>query len=456
MLHGNTFFITQYRGEQLVKTSASHNSQRQPYFGVCLLLARLALLCLTSVTLQAQTNEETFRTYQFDFNLPGARAGGMGGAFIGAADDATATFANPAGLAFLTDQAVTLEFRSRKNDALDGSSSGFFTTSYEQEAARLNNLSFVSLNFRLRGWFVGIFHYNYLDVEQTRTFVSRSLNQNDQRIETRDVFLSLEGTTQGIAVARRIGNSKVGLSINRFSLAGDTAYTRESLQITPSAVNVENYVSRIDDRDAEISFGLGFHHTFNDTLSLGLVWRKNPTLQLRNDIQAIFSGNPDGNERPPFIDQVDVPFVVPDVIGSGIQYRMRPDLRLLFDWQRIFYKQILEDGLLIVESIESETPDNYRIDDQDQLHLGVEYLLPFKHSTLALRAGFYRNPLHAVEYVGQDPAFEDRFANTGLSDENHITLGTGWSLKNKLELDLALDYWQDGHNLTLSLIWRRK
>src|SRR5437764_6094087 len=44
---------------------------------------------------------------------PGARSLGMGGAFIGAADDATAAFANPAGLGFLTLREVSAEGRYR-------------------------------------------------------------------------------------------------------------------------------------------------------------------------------------------------------------------------------------------------------------------------------------------------------------------------------------------------------
>jgi hypothetical protein len=40
---------------------------------------------------------ETFSGFQFNFNNPGARALGMGGAFVAVADDATAVIANPAG-----------------------------------------------------------------------------------------------------------------------------------------------------------------------------------------------------------------------------------------------------------------------------------------------------------------------------------------------------------------------
>ncbi|HET7380151.1 MAG TPA: hypothetical protein VFJ24_08945, partial [Gaiellales bacterium] len=47
------------------------------------------------------TDSETFSGFQFNFNNPGARALGMGGAFVAVADDATAVIANPAGLTIL-------------------------------------------------------------------------------------------------------------------------------------------------------------------------------------------------------------------------------------------------------------------------------------------------------------------------------------------------------------------
>src|SRR4029079_321108 len=47
---------------------------------------------------------------------PGARANGMGGAFIAVADDATASIANPAGIANLTRLQVYAEFTSTAPD----------------------------------------------------------------------------------------------------------------------------------------------------------------------------------------------------------------------------------------------------------------------------------------------------------------------------------------------------
>jgi hypothetical protein len=50
---------------------------------------------LATATVEAQAG---FTTFQFSFSNPGARSMGLGGAFVALADDATAAFANPAGL----------------------------------------------------------------------------------------------------------------------------------------------------------------------------------------------------------------------------------------------------------------------------------------------------------------------------------------------------------------------
>src|ERR1700685_3094664 len=60
----------------------------------------------------AQTNDEIFPQCQWNFSTPGARANGMGRAFIGMADDATASVTNPAGLVNLTKPQVYVEYKN--------------------------------------------------------------------------------------------------------------------------------------------------------------------------------------------------------------------------------------------------------------------------------------------------------------------------------------------------------
>ena len=62
--------------------------------------------------LSAQTNDELNAGLQFNFSPPGARSMAMGNAFAGRADDATAAFANPAGLLWLRNDEVSAEARA--------------------------------------------------------------------------------------------------------------------------------------------------------------------------------------------------------------------------------------------------------------------------------------------------------------------------------------------------------
>lgn len=418
----------------------------------CLLSARqfLWLFAFFCVPAFAQTNEELFREYQFDFDVPGARANGMGGTFIGTADDATASYANPAGLAFLSETALTLEWRQRHVEGLRGESSGLFNTLYDQAPVDLNSINFFSFNFRWRGWYFGLFQFDYLDEEQERIFQSRSMGTFEQRTESRNVALDLEGRTRGFGVARRFGNFKLGFSANYLELTGKTSYRRESFILNDEGTTFNLFTSQIDDSDQAWGYNLGIHHNASKRFSWGAVWRHNPKFSLDEDVLESVNG------QPLFVDLVPVPFSVPDVLGVGILYRAKPELRLSLDWQRVFYSEIIDKGFVIVESIATERKENYSIEDADEIHLGIEWLIPRDSSVWALRAGYFNNPQHPVTYRGEDLIIGARFDGAGSRDQNHFTLGVGWVLLNKVEVDVAANFWEQGREYTVSFIWRKK
>src|SRR5213075_3395616 len=71
------------------------------------------LIALITVPAVAQnTDIESVSGLQFNFGNPGARSLGMGGAFLGLADDASAAEANPAGLTILRKPEVSIEVRN--------------------------------------------------------------------------------------------------------------------------------------------------------------------------------------------------------------------------------------------------------------------------------------------------------------------------------------------------------
>src|SRR4029079_12793896 len=71
---------------------------------VSLLRALPYILVVASICLPAfaqNTDIQSIQGLQFNFSNPGARALGMGGAFLGLADDASAAEGNPAGVPHL-------------------------------------------------------------------------------------------------------------------------------------------------------------------------------------------------------------------------------------------------------------------------------------------------------------------------------------------------------------------
>src|ERR1043165_7697093 len=72
------------------------------------------LLALTAAlpVFAQNTDIESLSGLQFNFGNPGARSLGMGGAFLGLADDASAAEAHPAGLTILRKPEVSVELRN--------------------------------------------------------------------------------------------------------------------------------------------------------------------------------------------------------------------------------------------------------------------------------------------------------------------------------------------------------
>jgi len=427
-----------------------------PEFSVSTLLPgtimrKLCLLIVFSlgISLSAQTNEEVFREFQFNFSPPGARANGMGSTFIGLADDASATYANPAGLAFLRDPALTLEYAYTSRQKQIGESSGTINFGYTQEPVIFENISFFSLNFHLGEWYFALFGHDFLEEQQDRSFTARSLSGNIEQITTLGISLNLSGQTYGVGTARRFGPLKIGLTFNSSSLTIQSRSKKQKLTLYPT-YQTETFTTSINSDQTANSWSAGFLWKFSEQWSLGAVFKENPYFDLQESVSSVTSGQPISSSKEA------VTFVVPDLYGIGLSFSPKPGIHLLLDWQHIYYSQILETGFSIVENPETDSKDFYDNNDVDELHFGSEYLLPLKSSVFALRAGYYRNPNHFIRYTGDDPVQSSLFSQNRGAEENHYTFGVGWSSRNRFELDLAMDLWGDNYTVLASVLWRKK
>src|SRR6476659_7541126 len=123
----------------------------------------LAALCtLAALPLAApNTDIESLSGLQFNFGNPGARSLGMGGAFLGLADDASAAEANPAGLTILRKPEFSIEGRNYMQDQVlttSGTYPDLVRTPFSNYSDRIE-LSFASIvapigdNFTIGGYY---------------------------------------------------------------------------------------------------------------------------------------------------------------------------------------------------------------------------------------------------------------------------------------------------------------
>src|SRR5258708_22341673 len=137
------------------------------------LLSTFAVLLVVTVgaaPLRGQA-DASFEGFKFNRSLRGARSLALGGAFVALADDATAAYANPAGLSILESPEVSIEGRSwntttiftTAGDARNGSD--FRSFDFGRAKDYTAGLSFVSFVYSQRDarWAVALYRHQLID-----------------------------------------------------------------------------------------------------------------------------------------------------------------------------------------------------------------------------------------------------------------------------------------------------
>src|SRR5260370_38618220 len=122
----------------------------------------LAINAAFTLQLAAQnTDREWLSGLQFNFGNPGARSLGMGGAFLGLADDASAAEANPAGLTILRKPEVSIEARNYLEQQILTTSGTFpdLTRTAFTHYSRRAELTFASAVYPIGNFTIGAYFH---------------------------------------------------------------------------------------------------------------------------------------------------------------------------------------------------------------------------------------------------------------------------------------------------------
>jgi hypothetical protein len=442
-----------------------------------------AVACiLIALPLAAQnTDIESLSGLQFNFGNPGARSLGMGGAFLGLADDASAAEANPAGLTILRKPEITIEGRNYQEKQVFTTSGTFpdlQRTAFSHYSQRID-ATFASVVYPLKHFTIGAYYHEPLRNEgtgqvvpvrndftgQIKTDVPNFFFQVDangnpvgtpissaqcQTLRNKDPFSCLEYTilpflssvkiqekTFGLAIAYKIGNFSIGATA-RSQRFNETAFT---FRVTPtfdfSSISVQATSDIRSNTDVakdktDLTFAGGFKWAPNDRFSIGGVYKQGAKFPAPT-FAATEATNFD------YVKVSDTTFHIPDVYGAGVSFRPIPVLTVNADVVRVKYSNLV-DSFVSINSTVRAIDKAYKAADATELHLGGEYFFSTK-IPFAVRAGAWRDPQHTITYTGplnnsDEVAAAVLFPKT--KSLTHVSVGAGLAWP-RFQIDAAYD-----------------
>jgi len=415
----------------------------------------LLLTLAWALPLRAQSSAEINAGLEFNFASPGARSLGVGGAFVGIADDAMASYTNPAGLLNISRPQLALELRgwSFTNTFTDsGRASGKLTNLGTDTFAglrdgqltrRVANLSYASIVYPQRRWAVALYRQELARFRASAQTAGAFFEAVDPI--THERFASRFFAARGGLDLRVISyGASAAASVNDHLIFGATlAY--QSFQLDSTTVRFftdekgpASYTDPVNlqeqhGTDDRLALNAGMLWQIDSRVTLGAVYRQGSSFRLK-----VWSAAPGETE----IDKKPAQFHIPDVAAIGVAIRPHEDGRTIvsIDVDRIGYSKLTRGFVPLVGE-----PDLYRVDDGTEVHLGYErflapgeqHLLRSKYP-LVVRLGAWREPDHRLRYT--DPLNPQALLFRRGKAEYHVSGGLGIAVGSTWEGDAAYDY----------------
>jgi long-chain fatty acid transport protein len=377
---------------------------------------------------------------QYNFAPPGARSLAMGAAFIGLADDATASESNPAGLTILTKPEFSAHFRYSSFDTeVPNTVSG---TGFQTFNDKVGSPSFFSFVYPLKDAAVSIYYQTAADFRSHSFFEGVIFQPTSGNLANYDqVQTQFRVQNYGLSAAFKLGSkASIGASARLTHVKLDALQQTTFPFSDPTQFDgflFRGYIHP-DVADTKFTWNAGALVTPVNQVSIGAVYKKGARYDFSaNFIQDfVFS---DRTEQLPDLppQPTAVPIRIPDVYGAGLALRPTESLTILADVVRVKYSQA--DPGPGVQNIYQQAGQGGReeLGDATEFHTGLEYSWSAGNDWLfALRGGYYSNPDH------------DGLAGLD-SKQNHFTLGGGVVVKNKLQVDIAGNF---AHNIKEALL----
>lgn len=431
----------------------------------------------------AASDEEIFRDFPFNFSNPGARALGVGGAFISLADDSTAAQANPAGLVLLRRPEFFAEFNSQRFDTSEVQVAATLSTPFFQgdltasasSSPRADfNPTFLSYVIPFKKVSLGFSRYETLNT-QTRTSNTFSIvgieaivaidptNGDATVIGTQPVDFEL--TSEADLDARVVQyNFAAAFALHRTFSIGVTGVFGEA-DLDGGADNLFrdsgaggnfpiltlDYATRIDDSDSDFVYNVGMLWRPAGWMNIGAVYRKG--LRFVLDEQVLDEGVRATEAQDLYGETFDNVLHIPDSYGVGLSFRPAEPWTILVDVVTVEYSDLLDDFKTGLNRITfPEIGLDFVVDDGTEIHLGVEKIFLAGTTPIAFRFGGWSDPDHRIRAKRATNEFGAVFPEG--ERVSHYTAGFGMTLKQAIQIDFAVDASSVDTTAVFSTIYR--
>jgi long-subunit fatty acid transport protein len=343
----------------------------------------------------------------------------MAGAFVGVADDASATFLNPAGLALLPKTEVTAGLLRRGagdgplGDALD----------------RQTGIGVIGGAGALsKSWAIG----GYL----RESFERRALLNAAEPSGAGDSGY-LEATIRegGLAASWR--------PTERLYFGGRVTFTHLRLQakLDHQDSGADDLVVGMAAGNTHVSGDGGILFLVSSTVSVGAVYRQGATWTAERT-----AVNPSIGAT---LDTTPYSLRFPSSFSGGLSVRVTPRLLLAGQLDYVLYREVGSN--LSIRSGAGQQRQ-YEIEDGVEPRLGIEFAWPHRSFSLQFRGGVMSVPPAALKYAGPDPIEGATFF--GGSRETVGTIGASIASAHGVYVDVATTFARERVTVTASARFR--
>jgi long-subunit fatty acid transport protein len=369
----------------------------------------LLILVLIGTTFGLAQN----RANQYNITGAGARAAGMGGAFIGVADDATAIVWNPAGLTQLERMEVSVVGRYLWETADYSDKTDPANNQSEKQQHPVFNFGSFAIPFSI-GHVKGVLAAAY---QRQLDFYYQQNTAGASTDETGGADAFSPGVAVGIGSIFSVGvaaNIWFGNDTYKFTTSTDTTSYDGTAKGVNYLVGVLVDLNGLK-KPIPIKIGACVRTPFDLNFDYGLEF------------------------RPPLFDQypkldASITRQMPLMIGIGASASPWENLTLSVDYEMRKYGDRQSITSIKSPAISDTTDMSASKSDINQFRAGIEYLIVTRKGVFPLRAGYQTVPTLLANYV-YDPTSSQYKTGDQVSG-NGFSLGTGF-ISNSFALDLT-------------------